>query len=162
MRFVGHNSGRRLISVYLTGGSTSVLMGFRDGTIDVDLSGELDALFQKIPEFKQKLELNIELAKPTDFVPSLPGEEDRHTYIVKEGSVTFYHFDPYAQVFSKIERAHGTDIEDAKAMINSGRVDADKLLNPVREVPKAAFAKYPRLDYDDVMRRVKIFIDACS
>ena len=43
------------------------------------------------------------------------------------------HFDPYAQVFSKIVRGHKTDIADAKALVKNGLVDVKKLNQLVNE-----------------------------
>ncbi len=115
---------RRPATLYLTGGSTAILLGIREGTVDIDMAGDMDEIFSEIPKIKKDLNINIELAKPTDFVPGLPGEADRHIHIASFGSATFFHFDPYGQAFSKIVRAHGTDIQDAKALADRGLVDS--------------------------------------
>lgn len=53
--------------VYLTGGACAVLLGWRGSTIDVDLSfaPERDSLFRAIPELKNALDVNVELAAPS-------------------------------------------------------------------------------------------------
>lgn len=142
---------------YLTGGSTAILYGFRDGTIDIDIAGDMDEIFSHLPKLKERLHINIELAKPTDFVPSLPGESKRHVMIGMFGKVTFMHFDPYGQVFSKIVRAHETDIADAKALVTTGLVDAKVLCDLVKRLPDREFARYPRLTRGAVEAAVESF-----
>src|SRR2546430_14067958 len=94
MRFLG-NRIRQRVSVYSAGGTTAVLRGWRDTTIDVDLKfdPELDELFSALPEIKERLHINIELAAPSDFIPPLPGWQDRCQYIGREGAVSFFHYD---------------------------------------------------------------------
>jgi hypothetical protein len=57
--------------VYLTGGATAVLYGWRDTTIDVDIKliPDHDEILQEIPRLKEALNLNVELAAPSDFIP---------------------------------------------------------------------------------------------
>ena len=59
--------------IYLTGGSTAVLEGWRESTIDVDLrfEPEADELLRALPALKESLGVNIELASPTDFFSPL-------------------------------------------------------------------------------------------
>jgi len=106
--------------VYFTGGATAVLFGWRTSTIDIDLQivPDHDRLLRAIPELKEELELNIELACPAHFIPELPGWEDRSQFIAQEGSLFFYHYDLYAQALSKIERAHKQDLADVKELLN--------------------------------------------
>ncbi|MGB7208171.1 MAG: hypothetical protein WBD27_05875 [Pyrinomonadaceae bacterium] len=103
MRFFGR-SARTESRVYFTGGVTAVLLGWRDTTIDVDLrfDPELDEMFRSIPLIKEELQLNVELAAPSDFIPPLPGWETRCRFIDREGKVSFYHYDLYSQALSKI------------------------------------------------------------
>ncbi len=61
--------------------------------------------------------MNIELACPADFIPPIPGWEDRSLYIASERQIAFYHYDFYAQALAKIERGHSQDIQDVRAMI---------------------------------------------
>ncbi|HJT66841.1 MAG TPA: hypothetical protein VJ749_10315 [Pyrinomonadaceae bacterium] len=85
--------------MYMVGGATAVLLGWREATIDVDLKivPDSDELLRKLPQLKEDLQLNIELASPDDFVPALPGWEERSTYIAREGAVEFFHYDFYGQ-----------------------------------------------------------------
>ncbi len=111
--------------VYLAGGATAVLNGWRETTVDVDIKliPESDALLREIPRLKEDLDLNVELAAPSDFIPLPPGWEDRSPLIRTEGKLSFHHFDPVAQALSKAERGHQQDREDVKFLIESELVD---------------------------------------
>ncbi len=111
--------------IYFTGGATAVLVGWRPTTIAVDMRivPEVEKLLRMIPRIKERLQMNIELACPADFIPELPGWEERSLSIGREGLVAFYHYDLYAQALAKIERGHRQDLEDVRAMIDRGLVD---------------------------------------
>jgi hypothetical protein len=111
--------------VYLTGGATAVLHGWRDTTIDVDIKPvpDHDEILREIPRLKRTLNLNVELAAPSDFIPLPPGWEDRSPLIRQEGRLSFHHFDPVAQALSKVERGHEQDIRDVREMIAAGLVN---------------------------------------
>jgi hypothetical protein len=85
--------------IYLTGGATAVLIGWRETTIDVDLKmvPESDPLFSAIQTLKEQLDVNIELACPSDFIPPLPAWESRSPFIAREGKVDWHHYDPYGR-----------------------------------------------------------------
>ena len=59
--------------LYLTGGATALLEGWRDSTVDVDLKldPEPEGVFAAIARIKKELEVNVELASPADFLPEL-------------------------------------------------------------------------------------------
>src|SRR5881409_183409 len=78
--------------VYLVGGASSVLLGWRDSTIDVDLKivPENDEVRRSLPPPKEQLHINIELASPDDFIPGLPGWQERSRFIRQEGKLAFY------------------------------------------------------------------------
>ncbi|HSH76030.1 MAG TPA: hypothetical protein VLA09_10145, partial [Longimicrobiales bacterium] len=107
----------------------------------------------------ERLRVNVEFVRPEDFVPPQPGSEDRHVLIEKIGVVSFYHHDPYAQVFSKIVRGFDRDVADAESFVESGMVDAARLQDLVRRVPRAAYARYPALSRDAVVAAVEAFVD---
>lgn len=75
--------------LYFTGGASAVLLGWRPTTIDVDirLVPESDRLLRAIPQLKEALEINVELASPPDFIPELPGWQERSRFIEKGGRV---------------------------------------------------------------------------
>lgn len=61
--------------IFLVGGSTAVILGWRDTTIDINLKvvPESDESLQLFAGLKERLDVNIELASPDDFIPELPG-----------------------------------------------------------------------------------------
>ena len=89
--------------LYFTGGATAVLLGWRISTIDVDihLVPDDDRLLRALPELKESLELNVELACPAHFIPELPGWQERSLFITQEGTLSFFHYDLYAQALAK-------------------------------------------------------------
>lgn len=118
----------RDIRVYLVGGTTAVLLGWRATTIDVDLvmQPEDDALLRVIVELKESLQLNVELASPADFLPIPEGWEARSRFIRQLGRLAVYHYDLYAQAMAKVERGHRQDLEDVQEMIARGLVEPAK------------------------------------
>ena len=87
--------------VYFTGGVSAVLLGWRSTTVDLDLLfiPEQDALFRAIPRLKESLHLNVELASPADFIPELPGWQERSLFIAQERKLSFFHYDFYSRGF---------------------------------------------------------------
>lgn len=124
MRAIAEVSPKPL-QVYLVGGATAVFEGWRTSTIDVDMrfGDDADAVLRAIPAIKERLDVNVELASPADFIPVRPGWEDRSPFVAQEGRVTFRHFDLHAQVLAKIERGHATDQQDVAEFIGRGLVD---------------------------------------
>ena len=112
-------------TVYLTGGATAVLHGFRDATVDVDIKIEPDRgdLLRAVPALKEELELNVELASPDLFIPVSEGWQGRSPLIDRVGTVEFRHFDLVAQVLAKVERGHEQDLRDVRDLIGGGHVD---------------------------------------
>jgi len=144
--------------VYLVGGGTAVLEGWRESTIDADLHADRDEIFRNIQQLKERLQINIEFARPEDFVPPLAGSGDRHVFIRTIGKVSFYHYDPYAQLLSKIIRGFNRDIADARAFLDSGMVDLESFRELVRAIPKEMYAKYPTLSREAVEEVVENFL----
>ncbi len=116
-------------AIYLTGGATAVLLGWRESTVDADILivPELDSLYRAIPRLKEELRLNVEIVSPAHFIPELPGWRERSLFIDRTGSVSFYHYDPYAQALAKIERGHGRDRDDVAQLLARGMVDRQQL-----------------------------------
>jgi hypothetical protein len=148
--------------VYLVGGATAVLLGWRESTVDADLYAEQDVVFRHIQEIKERLQLNIEFARPEDFVPSLQGSGDRHVFIEAVRNVSFFHYDPYAQTFSKVVRGFAQDLQDAERFISSGMVDPALFRRLVSEVPEKAWARYPAISRQAVMQAVERFLQGGS
>ncbi len=138
---------RSATRVYLTGGATAVLNGWRETTVDVDLCfvPDRDELYRSIPEIKERLKINIELAAPSDFIPALPGWEDRSQFICRHGKVDFFHFDIYSQALSKIERGHTKDVQDVESMFKHGLLDPMKLRDLFASIQDSLY-KFPAID----------------
>src|SRR2546425_974125 len=72
--------------------------------------------------------MNIEMASPDQFIPELPGWQERSQFIRQEGKLTFFHYDFYAQALAKIERSHTIDLLDVQEMNNRSLVERKRLL----------------------------------
>lgn len=142
--------------VYFTGGATALLLGWRSATVDIDiaLEAESDEMLRAIPELKERLEVNVELASPADFIPELPGWRERSTFIDRIGKLDFYHYDFSAQALSKIERGHDLDMKDVGEMLDRGLVAAEKLLELFECIEPELF-RYPAIDPVSYRRRVE-------
>jgi hypothetical protein len=132
---------------YLAGGATAVLLGWRPTTVDVDLTliPEQDAVLRAIPQLKNELQINVELASPGDFIPLPAGWEDRSLPADRGRRLAFYHVDPYSQALSKLERDHARDREDVRALVRSGLVDTEQLLRYFEEIEPALY-RFPAID----------------
>jgi hypothetical protein len=146
MRELGR-SARRPARVYFTGGATAVLAGWRASTIDIDIKivPEDDAVLRAIPELKETLHVNIELASPDDFVPVAEGWEDRSRFLAQEGPLTFLDFDLVAQALSKIERGHAQDLEDIRQLLDRGLVMPAALRETFTRIEPQLY-RYPAID----------------
>jgi hypothetical protein len=135
------------VRVYLTGGSTAVLSGWREATIDVDLrfEPEADELLRSLPALKERLGVNIELASRPDFIPELPCWRERSPFLFREGRVQVHHFDLYSQALSKIERGFGQDLADVRCMIASGVVESPRL-RELYEAIEPELYRYPAIN----------------
>lgn len=154
---------REEVRVYFTGGVTAVLLGWRNSTVDVDLSfhPELDEIFRSIPAIKEELSVNVELAAPSNFIPPVPGWETRCQFIGREGKVGFYHYDLYSQALSKIERGHQQDVSDVNSMLENGLIDSTKLLELFNEIRPFLY-RFPAIDPDSFSKAVLRFVSSGS
>jgi hypothetical protein len=150
---------RGCFRVYFVGGATAVHAGWRESTIDADLYSDTEAVFRDVQRVKEDLGLNIEFARPEHFVPPLSGSDDRHVFIQTIGAVSFYHYDPYAQLLSKVVRGFRRDLDDARMFLQSGMVDRERFQSLVHDIPEAVYAKYPALSRDSVMEVVRAFLE---
>lgn len=141
------------VTVYLVGGATAVMVGWRDSTRDIDMvmHPESDALLRAIPQLKEQLGINVELAAPDQFIPVPSGWEDRSPLVKRIGQLTVRHYDYTAQALAKIERGHTRDLFDVRALLAAGLVTPDGL--------RAAFAaaepmlyRYPAVDAETYRR----------
>lgn len=133
--------------MYLTGGATAVLEGWRTSTVDVDVRFEpdSDAALTRIRDLKEKLSLNVELASPLDFLPPLDGWRERSRFRFREGNLEAFDFDLYSQALSKLERGFELDLEDVRSMVSSGQVDPGLLLQLFEAIETELF-RFPAVD----------------
>lgn len=146
MRALGP-AARQQVRVYLTGGATAVLSGWRASTIDIDLKlvPEADEVLRELPRLKESLQINVELAAPDQFIPPLPGWEERSPSIGREGNISFHHYDLYAQALAKLERGHEQDQSDVREMIKRGLIVPERLLGHFERIEPLLY-RYPAVD----------------
>jgi len=145
--------------VYLAGGATAVLYGWRASTVDVDLKivPDTGSVLKAIPELKETLGINVELASPDDFIPALPGWESRSPFIARKGTLSFHHYDPAAQALAKIERGHQQDLSDVEEMVRRGLVRPADLMGYYEAIEPGLY-KYPAIDPGSFRRAVEGFV----
>ena len=133
--------------LYFTGGATAVLLGWRASTIDVDIHivPDDDRLLRALPELKESLELNVELACPAQFIPELPGWQERSLFITQEGKLSFFHYDLYAQALAKIERGHALDVTDVEQMFHRAFIEPAQLKSLFEAIVPQLY-RYPAID----------------
>ena len=143
-------------AVHLTGGATAVLLGWRPTTLDVDLAlvPERDQLLRAIAHLKDELRVNVELASPADFIPVPSGWEERGLFVAREGRLTFYHFDLYAQALAKLERAHAQDVDDVSAMVERELVEPARALTYFERIEPNLY-RFPAIDPPSFRRKVE-------
>ncbi len=149
--------GRRF-RVFVVGGGTAVAQGWRESTIDVDLYADDEAVFVDIQRIKESQQVNVEFARPEHFVPPLAGADGRHIFMATFGAVSFFHYDPYSQMLSKVVRGFRRDLEDARHFIDDALVDAARFRDLVDAIPETVFAKYPALSREAVLNAVESFL----
>ena len=158
IRQLAHRLGRvapERVRIYVTGGATAVLEGWRVSTIDVDVrfEPESDALLREIPALKDRLGINVELASPPDFIPELPGWRERSPFVFRDGNVDVHHYDPYSQALSKIERGFTHDLADVDAMLDRGLVERHGLIEFYDAIEPQLY-RYPAIDPVAFRRKV--------
>lgn len=146
MRELGPHADREA-RAYFTGGATAVLLGWRPATIDVDVTfvPESDPLLRAIPELKERLRINVELASPAHFLPELPGWRERSRFVAREGRVTFQHYDLYAQALAKVERGHAQDLTDVAEMVRRRLVDPTRARSLFEAIAPELY-RFPAID----------------
>lgn len=142
--------------MYLTGGATAVLEGWRDSTVDIDVRFEPDpdAPLRRISELKEELAVNVELASPLDFLPELPGWRARSRFRFREGNLEVFDFDLYSQALSKLERGFELDLEDVQSMVDGGDVEPGKLLE-LYEAVESELYRFPAVDPAELRQSVE-------
>jgi len=145
--------------VYLTGGATALLLGFREQTIDIDLKldPEPAGVFEAIAGLKNRLNLNVELASPDDFIPPTADWRERSRHIASIGQLEFFHYDFTLQALAKLERGHAHDLEDVTMLLRGGYVTADELRNRFAQI-EPWLLRYPAIDASKFRKSVEDFL----
>lgn len=133
--------------IYLAGGATAVLQGWRPTTIDVDLKPDPEpaGLFEALAILKDELDLNVELACPDQFIPAIPGWRERSLFIAQHGEVQFFHYDPYGQALAKLQRRHDRDLRDVHSLLKAGLIEKRRLGEMFAEI-EPRLIRYPAVD----------------
>ena len=133
--------------MYLTGGATAVLEGWRASTVDIDVRFEPDSddALTRIRDLKNELSLNVELASPLDFLPPLPKWRERSRFRFGEGNLEVFDFDLYSQALSKLARGFDLDLEDVRNIVRSGQVEPNMLLELFDSIESELF-RFPAVD----------------
>src|SRR3954467_988489 len=142
--------------MYLTGGATAVLEGWRESTVDIDVRFEpdSDAALRKIAALKEELAVNVELASPLDFLPELPGWRERSRFRFRERNLEVFDFDLYSQALSKLQRGFELDLEDVHNMVLSGRIDPGRL-RELFEIVEPELFRFPAVDPVGLRRAIE-------
>jgi hypothetical protein len=145
--------------VYLTGGATALLLGFREQTIDIDLKldPEPEGAFEAIAGLKNRLDLNVELASPEDFIPAAVNWRECSRHIASIGRVQFFHYDFALQALSKLERGHAQDLKDVTSFVRGGFITADELRNKFEQI-EPGLLRYPAVDPQQFRKKVEDFL----
>lgn len=145
--------------VYFTGGATALLLGFREQTIDIDLKldPEPAGAFEAIATLKNRLNLNVELASPEDFIPRTADWRECSRHIASMGGVEFFHYDFALQALAKLERGHAQDLEDVGSFMRGGHVTAQELRTRFGQI-EGGLLRYPAIDPQQFRRKLEDFL----
>jgi len=73
------------------------------------------------------------------------GCDDRAVFVAREGKLSFFHFDPYAQALAKLERGHAKDIIDVEALIERRLVERECLVELFEQIEPELY-RFPAVD----------------
>jgi len=130
---------RRPGRVYLVGGTSMVWAGFRDQSLDIDLTFEVQPqdhgdFVQTVRALKDELAINVEEVSPGDFIPLPAGYRERCRFIGRYGQLEVFHFDLYSTALSKVERGTAEDFSDVLALLHHGLLEWDTLETCMTEI----------------------------
>jgi hypothetical protein len=145
--------------VYFTGGATALLLGFREQTIDIDLKLEPEpaGAFEAIAILKNRLDLNVELAAPDDFIPAAGDWRERSRHIAVIGPVEFFHYDFSLQALAKLVRGHTQDLADVASFVRGGYVTPEELQSRFAQI-EPGLLRYPAVDPQQFKKKVDDFL----
>ncbi len=148
--------------VYLAGGASATLIGWRQFTQDVDIRIEASAsepLLRAISELKERLDVNVELAGPLDFLPAPLGWQDRSVFLARYGALDVFHTDFTLQAISKLERGLDRDLADVKAMLERGLITVAAVRETFAEMEPELY-RFPSVDAGGLREVVAAFAAA--
>lgn len=145
--------------IYLAGGASALLSGWRQTTLDVDLKlfPEPAGVFEAIRRLKDELDINIELASPDDFIAAVPGWQERSILIGVFGKIRVYHFDFVTQALAKLERGHTQDLADVRAMVERELVSPQHLRDGF-DAAEPGLVRYPAVDVEAFRIKLERFL----
>jgi hypothetical protein len=141
--------------IYVTGGATALLEGWRDATVDLDLKldPEPEGAFAAIARLKEELAVNVELASPDQFLPELPDWRERSPLVGRFGQVEVRHYDLRAQALAKLARGFERDTRDVRAMLERGLVVC-AALEAAFEQMEPRLERFPRVSGSELRCRL--------
>jgi hypothetical protein len=141
--------------IYLTGGATALLAGWRSATVDLDLKldPEPDGVFAAIARIKEELDVNIELASPDDFLPQLADWREQSPLVGRFGLVEVRHYDLRAQALAKLARGFDRDVADVRAMLDRSLVTCEALRTALEQMAPR-LERFPRVSAHELERRL--------
>ena len=80
-------------------------------------------------------------------------------FIARHGQIDFFHYDPYGQTLSKLQRRHDRDLRDVRAFVKRGLVRIGELRRMFAEI-EPMLARYPAIDPPSFRAAVMEFCDA--
>lgn len=113
---------RRPGQVYLVGGSSLILVGGKESTLDIDLQFTVDPadhgdFIRCLRQVSRELNLAVEQASPEQFIPLPAGYQERSQFIGRYAALDVFHFDFYSLALSKLYRGNQKDFTDVLAMV---------------------------------------------
>lgn len=141
--------------IYLVGGASALLVGWREQTVDVDLKldPEPAGIFEAIAKLKNELGVNIELAAPDQFLPELAGWRERSPAVGQFGSIEVRHYDFCSQALAKLSRWQDRDKSDVAAMLELGLVSIAQIRQAFEEM-RPKLLRYPSIEPELIEARI--------
>ncbi len=156
--------GRRLrwpVRLYLVGGAVLIDLGLRAATLDIDYVAEADDpraladLEQAIRTLKDELDINVEPASPSDFLPIPSTVLGRSRYVARYGSVSVYYYHLPSLVIAKAARGFEQDLADAERLIHAGELEWREVEETWQEV-RSSPTGWLRYEPDEVEQRLSL------
>lgn len=77
---------------------------------------------RQLPVLKEQLDINVEPASPTDFMPVAANALDQSRYMRSYGLIAVYHYHYASLALAKVARAAERDLEDVELLVRTGVV----------------------------------------